>query len=163
MHRTLGFWIVVAAGLACCTSLATHACGGPAEGNAPVAVFNSFVELRFNIASSLPAGSILTCKAEIVPGDVDGPDRVFATIGRANGATTLRGTTIPPGSAGLCALEIPFSWAGNRVPHILLLRYEIDAVGPTGLIVLQKGRSSAIHLSPLSSGQTVNLNVVSVP
>ena len=162
MQRTLGFWIVATVlGLACGTSLTTQAWAAPAEGNAPTAAFNSFVELRFNITSSLPAGSILTCKAEIVPGIFDEPDRGFGSFGRASSTTTLRGTTIPPGPAGLCALEIPFSWPGNRAPRTLMLRYEI--VSPAGLVLLQKGISSTIYFAPSPAAQIVNLNIVAAP
>jgi hypothetical protein len=161
MHRTLGFWILATGlNLACCTASAWAA---PAEGNAPAAVYSSFVELRLNIASSLPAGSILTCKAEIVPGTFDEPDRGFAFFGRASGATTLRETTISPGAAALCTLEIPFSWTGNRAPRTLILRYEIDGASPAGLAVLQKGLSTALRLAPSPAVQIVHLNVVAAP
>lgn len=161
MRRTLGFWMIAGALVTCCTWLAIPVWAAPAEGNAPTTVFSSFVELRFNIASSLPAGSILTCKAEIVPGVFDELDRGFASFGSASSTTTLRGTTIPPGTAGLCALEIPFSWAGNRAPRTLMLRYEI--VSPAGRVLLQKGLSSRLPLVPSPAAQIVNLNIVAAP
>jgi hypothetical protein len=151
MLRALCLSIVASLFCMTCPAWATHA-----EGNAPAAPLSPWVQFRFAIASSLPAGSILTCKAEIVPSP-----NVFgngaAPIAAASARTILRG------ASAICALEIPFSWTGNRASRALALRYEIDAATPAGGVVLQRGLSPAVSLASSPAGPVVNLNFVAAP
>jgi hypothetical protein len=153
MLRAFGLWMFACAfSVAYPVFAATLATAG---GNAPEALFVSLVQFRFNIASSMPAGSVLTCKAEIVPDD--GWARQLTPIERASGTTTLRG------AIALCALEIPFSWAGNQALRICALRYEINGISPTGAVVVLKGLCPAITLAPSPAGVVVNLHIVGAP
>ena len=92
----------------------------PEDGASPV----FFVQFNVSVGPSLPAGSIILCKAELVPGSSElgrAMSRRWPTLhGQMTSATVLRGP------AAECALEFPFSWTGNG-PGEIAMRYEIDA------------------------------------
>jgi hypothetical protein len=109
--------------------------GAPAGAASPV----FFVQFNVSVGPSLPAGSIILCKAELVPGanELDrATSRRWPTLhGQVTSATVLRGP------AAECALEIPFSWTGNAGPDEIAMHYEIDAIGRPGAlpVVLAEG------------------------
>ncbi len=98
------------------------------------------IHFHLNVASTLPAGSTITCKARIAP---DAP--TLAEAGRRSAVTpveTATGVALITGSAAECAVEIPFSWTVNDAQSGVTLSYQVEAIsvsGPFPLVV----RSSA--------------------
>ncbi len=98
-----------------------------------------FVQFNLSVGATLPAGSIILCKAELVPGSSE--------FDRAAGGRwpiphrQVTNATVLLGSAAECALEIPFSWTGNADPGEIAMHYEIDAIARPGTlpVVLAKG------------------------
>src|SRR5208282_2759124 len=91
------------------------------RGGGPTAE-NGVYSLTFNltIASTLPAGSTITCKAQIVPSQaVIGPiQQTPVPMEMAAGVATVTGST------ATCTVEIPFSWTVNSARNGVSLSYE---------------------------------------
>lgn len=134
----------------------------PPERGAPMASGVSFVHFNLGVASTLPAGSTILCKGELVPAANQlngGASRFRPTpLASATGRTVLRG------SMAECALEIPFSWTGNGGQTDVAVRYEIDALTRPGVlpVVLQRGVEPAFHLAPSPIAGVVRLGFNSV-
>ncbi len=134
--------------LASVLGLTDRAWAAAPGGGAPPASGVFLAHINLSVASTLPAGSIILCKGELVFGSSElngGNSQPWpAPLAEEAGTTVLRGSTAE------CALEIPFSWTGNRVPSDVAVCYEIDAIsGPGGLpVVLAKGTHPGILIAP---------------
>lgn len=89
---------------------------------------------NLNLATTLPAGTTITCRARIVPnqgGLNPGSQQLSAMpVGTVTGLAAMTGST------ATCAQEIPFSWTVTNAPNGVVLSYEIDAVNNSGSIPL---------------------------
>lgn len=107
---------------------AASAAGLP-QPSGPMAVSGVYsVIFHLNLASTLPAGSILTCRARLAPisGALDLRNLQLAATPVAAGQVSVTGAT------ATCAAEIPFSWTVTSPPGGVELFYEIDAVSIQG-------------------------------
>jgi hypothetical protein len=142
-----------------CAGLAWAA---PPERRAPLDSGVSLVRFNLSVAATLPAGSIILCKGELVPAANQfngGASRFRPTpLASDTSRTVLRGSTAE------CALEIPFSWTGNGGQTDVAVRYEIDALTRPGVlpVVLQRGVEPAFHLAPSPTAGVVRLGFNSV-
>jgi hypothetical protein len=102
------------------------------------------VTFNLNIASRLPAGTMITCRAQISPthGLLDLLNQQFTSIPTG----TAVGRIVVTGSTATCAAEIPFSWTVTGGPGGVMLSYEIEAVTNTGLTPLLVRRSAQQNL-----------------
>jgi hypothetical protein len=120
-------WLLMGATLLACT--VASAGGLPQPPGGTVAVSGVYaVVFHVNLASTLPAGSILTCRARMVPipGEVDLRNQMLAATPVSAGQTSVFGST------ATCAAEIPFSWTVTSPPGGVKLFYEIEAVSLQG-------------------------------
>ncbi len=104
--------------------------GVPQARNAPIAISGVYsVVFHVNLASTLPAGSILTCRARMapIPGGVDLRNQMLSATPVALGQTRLTGST------AACTAEIPFSWTVTSPPNAVELFYEIEVVNLQGV------------------------------
>jgi hypothetical protein len=110
---------------------------------------------NLNLATQLPAGTTITCRAQVVPNQpaIDSGNRqpavvpVRATAGQASVA----------GPNATCATEIPFSWTVTSERGGAVLSYEIDAVNNSGsvpLVVWSSGRQNVGLALPGFGGST---------
>lgn len=122
-------------------------CGAAAApgGETPPASGASSIRFNVMVNSTLPAGSIILCKGELVPSPnqfAGGNTRQQTPVAEAISKTVLRGSTAE------CALEIPFSWTGNGTPTGVTVRYEVDAIPKPGApIILQRGVEAGIRFT----------------
>jgi hypothetical protein len=126
--------------------LTVRAWAGPPESEAPLPSGVSFVHFNLSVASTLPSGSIILCRGELVPGSNNfnggGGGASMTPLAEAASTTELRGSTAE------CALEIPFSWTGNGGRSNVSVRYEVDALTSPGVppVVLKRGVEPAIRI-----------------
>ncbi len=93
---------------------------------APMAVSGVY-SLSFNlanIASTLPAGATITCKAKISPNPLSLGNQPAGAVP----VETATATAPLAAQAANCAVEIPFSWTVNNAQSGVLVTYEIQAV-----------------------------------
>jgi hypothetical protein len=91
------------------TSATVPAMGAPELRNNLTTVSGVYsVTFNLNIASALPAGSTITCRARIVPysGGLDTRNSQFSAAPVDSAAGLAKVT----GSSATCTTEIPFSW-----------------------------------------------------
>jgi hypothetical protein len=134
------------------------------QGTAPTMVSGVYsVTFNLNLASTLPAGTTITCRAQIVPNQ-GGPSLLnsqFAAIP----VGTARGLAAVTGSTATCMAEIPFSWTQTSAPGGVILSYEIDAVSSSGSARLlvrssaQQNIGAAFPASGASAGFSINLTL----
>jgi hypothetical protein len=121
--------------IALLTSASAQAAGVP-ELRASSFTVNGVYSLTFNLnlASTLPAGTTITCRAQIVPNQagVEFRPHQLAPIP----VSTATGQAAVAGSTAICAAEIPVSWTVMNGQGGAVLSYEIDAVSNTGSIPL---------------------------
>jgi hypothetical protein len=116
---------------------------------------------NLNLASPLPAGTTITCRAQIAPnqGRVDLRGQQSAAIP----VRTVTGLALATGTTATCATEIPFSWSVSGVREGVVLSYEIDAVSTSGSIPLLVRRSAQQNIGvpfPASGGSArLNFNL----
>lgn len=108
---------------------------------------------NLNIATTLPAGTTITCRARIVPnqGGVDLRGQQPA----ASPVRTVAGLAAVAGSTATCATEIPFSWTVTSARNGVVLSYEIDAVSNSGsvpILVRSSGQQNVGIAFPASGG-----------
>jgi hypothetical protein len=103
------------------------------------------LSFQLSIATPLPAGVTLVCRARMVPSFPAGDPR----------NTQPAATRSATGSQ--CALEIPYSWSGDAVPAVSL-EYEIDAVSSAGIVVQTLVRNT-IELATPPRGEVVRVNL----
>jgi hypothetical protein len=108
------------------------------------------VAFNVNLASALPNGSSLLCRAKVIPNT---PFNSFSrTVPPASsGVATINGST------ATCWVEIPFAWMLNDGSNGAALSYEIDAVG--GSTVLRASTGQGIGVAYPSAGGSARLNV----
>ena len=146
MKRAISLFLLVSVSLVLASGCADRAWAAPPERGAPPASGVSFVYFNLSAASTLPAGSIILCKGELVPVENQfggGASRShLMPLAAATSKTVLRGSTAE------CALEIPFSWTGNGGQSDVAVWYEIDAVTRAGAptAVLQRGVEPVVRL-----------------
>lgn len=125
-------------GLALLASAAAQAASLPASPERAAGVYSVTFNLR--LASKLPSGTTITCRAQIVPSqgglNPQNPRMAAFPVGTATGLAAVTGST------ATCAAEIPFSWTVASARNGLVLRYEIDAVSSAGATPLLSGSSA---------------------
>ena len=137
---------------------AASAVGLPLQHGGPMAVSGVYsVTFRLNLASTLPAGSIITCRARLAP-IPSGLDLRNEQLGATPVAAGQTGVT---GSTATCAAEIPFSWTVTSPPGGVALFYEIDAVSPQGAasILLRSSAQRQISAAFPAAGGSANLTL----
>ena len=116
--------------------------------------------LRFNlnVASTLPARAVVTCKARIIPdgaGEAN-PDGELAGVP----AESATGVAEVNGATAVCAVEIPFSWTVNNAWSGARLSYEIDAISVAGSlpVVVRSSAERGVAVAFPPAGGTENLS-----
>ena len=119
--------------------------------------------LTFNlrIASTLPAGTTITCRARIAPNqggiDLRNQQRSAIPVGTATGTASVTGPT------ATCAEEIPFSWTVLNARGGVVISYEIDAVSNSDsipLLVRSSGQQNVGVAFPAPGGRaSLNFNL----
>jgi hypothetical protein len=119
------------------------------------------VNFNVRIASTLPAGTTITCRAQIVPGQ--GAPGFLNQQWNAYPVGTAAGLAAVTGSTATCAAEIPFSWTVTSGQNGVMLSYEIDAVTSSGSATMLVRRSALQGISaafPVSGGSaSLSFNV----
>ncbi len=129
-----------------------HRGGGPAQVSGVYSV-----TFNLTIASTLPAGATITCKAQIVPsqtGFMGLNSQAAIPVETATGVATVTGST------ATCAVEIPFSWTVNGAQNGASLSYEIDAVNISGSlpVLLRTSAQQGVSEAYPATGATSNLS-----
>ena len=117
------------------------------------------VRFNLNMASRLPSGAVVTCKARIVPNLAE----LQNMKGQAEAVPveTATGVAAVTGSTAVCAVEIPFSWTMNGAGGGALLSYEIEAVSVaygSQPIVVRSSAQQGIPVTYPAMGGTANLS-----
>ncbi len=102
---------------------------GVPQQRGPIAVSGVYsVTFHLNLATTLPAGSILICRVRLapIPGGIELQSAPLGATPMAAGQVSVTGSTTT------CATEIPFSWTLTSPPGGVELYYEIDAVSLQG-------------------------------
>lgn len=112
-----------------------------------------FITFNVSLASPLPAGAAVLCKARIEPGPA--PFQSFspgiAPVRAAQSLATVAGNTAN------CSVQIPFYWSVGALGSGIDLSYEIQAVGAFGLS--PASRSSRIRVAYPPAGATASLAI----
>ncbi len=119
------------------------------------------VNFNVRVASDLPAGTTITCRAQIVPSQ-GGPDLLNQRFS-AYPVGTAAGLAQVIGSTATCAAEIPFSWTVTGGQGGVMLSYEINAVSSSrnAPILVRRSALQGIRAAfPVSGGSTsLSINV----
>jgi hypothetical protein len=124
------------------------------KGSGPSTVAGVYsITFNLNIASTLPAGTTIVCKAQIAP-NLPGLQSGVVPVETAAGVATVTGST------ATCLVEIPFSWTLNNAKSGAVLSYEIDAVNASGALpVLLRTSALAGTAEPFpAAGATSDLS-----
>jgi hypothetical protein len=114
------------------------------------------VTFNLSIASRLPAGTTLSCRAQLAPSS--GVQTLLNPRLAAVSAETATELAKITGSTATCAAEIPFSWTTASARGGVVLNYEIDAVSNTGAVpVAQKTLGVALPASGGNASISLNL------
>lgn len=130
----------------------------PERPSTPLAVSGAYaVQFNVNIASTLPAGAVIVCKARIAPNLQGLPSLAQPDAAPVQTAT---GVGAVSGSAATCAVEIPFSWTVRNAQSGVALSYEIEAVGTNGWqpALLRATPLQGVAAAYPSPGTTTSLN-----
>jgi hypothetical protein len=113
------------------------------------------VTFYLNLTSTLPAGSILTCRARMapIPGGLDLRNAQLPATPAAAGQVSAIGPT------ATCTAEIPFSWTVTSPPSGVELFYEIDAVSLQGAMSILLRSSAQRQFSAAFPGGGGNLTL----
>jgi hypothetical protein len=111
------------------------------------------VTFNLNIASTLPADTTITCRAQIAP---NSSDLALSNPGRAVTPVAAGQATVS-GSQATCAAEIPFSWTLTAANDTVTLSYQIDAVSRSGA-VRSSARQTVRAGLPASGGANLHVN-----
>jgi hypothetical protein len=118
------------------------------------------VTFNLTVASTLPAGSTIVCKAQVSPNVQQG---YFGVTNQAVPVESAFGTATVSGSTATCAVEIPFSWTLSSSSSSATLAYEIDAYNANGTLpsVVRVSSQSGLSETLPASGatETVTLNL----
>ena len=144
--------------LALLTWTAAGAAGLPQPRVGPMAVSGVYsVTFHLNLASTLPAGSIITCRARMapIPGGLDLLKPQLAATPVSAGQVSVTGST------ATCAAEIPFSWTVTSPPGGIALFYEIDAVSYQGgaPILVRTSAPRQVSTAFPAAGSSANLSL----
>jgi hypothetical protein len=127
--------------------------------HSPLATVSGVYSVTFhlNIASKLPAGSTITCRARIAP------DQAGLNLMNSRPAAfpvAAAGLATVTSSTATCVAEIPFSWTVENARGGVVLSYEIDAVSYAGSAPrrLLAGRARQSAVLPAAGG-SANLSV----
>jgi hypothetical protein len=118
------------------------------------------VTFNLNILSTLPAGTMITCRVQIAPnqGGLELGNRQLAALPAA-----AVGRVVVTGSKATCATEIPFAWTVMGAQGGVVLRYEIEAVSGSGaapVLVRSSARQKISAAFPALGGSAnLSLNV----
>lgn len=117
------------------------------------------VTFNLSIASQLPAGTTIICRARIAPSQ-EGLNLLKPQMA-ATTVESVTGLAAVTGSSATCATEIPFVWSMPSGRCGLTLSYEVDAVSHSGAAPLLVRRSAQQNLSAAfpASGGNANLSV----
>ncbi len=135
---------------------------GTATGNSVTTVNGVFtISFRLSIASTLPAGTAITCRARIVPGqsglNLRPPQQSTAP------EETAAGVAAVTGPMANCTAEIPFSWTLTSRQSGVMLSYEIDAMSSAGAgtFVIRSSAQQNIHAAfpALGGNSSLSFNV----
>jgi hypothetical protein len=145
------------------TSASALAAGVPELRGSPTTV-SGIYSLTFNlrIASTLPAGTTITCRARIAPNqggiELRNQQRPPAPVGAVTALASVTGPT------ATCAEEIPFSWTVLNARGGVVISYEIDAVSNSGsipLLVRSSGPQNVGVTFPAPGGRaSLNFNLI---
>jgi len=116
------------------------------------------VTFHLNIASKLPAGSTITCRARIAP-DQGGLNLMNSRL--AAFPLAVAGMATVTGSTATCVAEIPFSWTVENARGGVVLNYEIDAASAAGsapVVLAGSARQSTGAALPAAGG-SANLDL----
>ncbi len=147
-------------GVALLASAALPAAGAPAERASSTTVSGVYsITFNLSIASTLPAGTTIICRARIAPNPAN-PGLGYALFA-ASPIRTGVGLAAVTGSKATCAAEIPFAWTIESAPGGVLLSYEIDAVSNAGAgpLLLRSSRRQGIGAALPAAGQTASLSL----
>ena len=120
------------------TSASALAAGVPELRGSPTTI-SGIYSLTFNvrIASTLPAGTTIICRARIAPNQA-GPNQAGIDLRNqqlpASPVGTVTRFAAVTGPTVTCTEEIPFSWTVLSARGGVVLSYEIDAVGNAGSV-----------------------------
>jgi hypothetical protein len=113
-----------------CSALLAPGVALAADPSIPSAVSGAYaVHFNVNIASTLPAGAVIVCKARIAPNPQGPGSPAPSDTALAQSATGM--ATVSRSTAN-CAVEIPFSWTVRNTQGGVALSYEIQAVDANG-------------------------------
>jgi hypothetical protein len=135
---------------------ATGAAAGTLEERGTSTTVSGVYSVTFNLSilSTLPAGTMITCRAQVSPNQ-GGPDLRNRQLAARSVAAV--GRVAATGPKATCAAEIPFAWTVTGKQVGVVLRYEIEAVSGSGVAPLQVRSSAAF---PASGGSArLSLNV----
>jgi hypothetical protein len=148
-----------------CVALLASATGAVAgtveERGTPTAVSGVYsITFNLNILSTLPAGTMITCRAQIAPNQAGLDLRNRQLAARPVAAV---GRVAVTGPKATCAAEIPFAWTVTGTQGGVVLRYEIEAVSGSGVAPPQVRSSARQNIGtafPASGGNArLSLNV----
>jgi len=143
-------------------SASARAAGVPDLQVSPFTVSGVYsVTFNLNLASQLPAGTTITCRARVAPNQ-GGPDTGSQQLARIP-VKTVAGMARLTGSTATCAAEIPILWTLLSERGGAVLSYEIDAVSNSGsvsMLVRSSGLQNVAVAFPASGGRTnLSLNL----
>jgi hypothetical protein len=143
--------------IAVLASVAASAADGPELRSTSTTVSGVYsVTFNLSIASRLPAGTTISCRAQLVP--FSGGQALLNPRLAALPAETATGLTMVTGSKATCAAEIPFSWTAASARGGGVLNYEIDAVSNSGAArIAQKTLGVALPASGGNASLSLNL------
>jgi hypothetical protein len=136
----------------------TASAAGLPQRSGPISVSGYYsVVFHLNLAATLPAGSILTCRARLtpIPGGLDLSNAPLSATPVAAGQVSVTGST------ATCAAEIPFSWTVTSPPSGVELIYEIDAVSLQGStpVLLRSSTQRQLSAAFSAAGGSNNLTL----
>lgn len=140
-------------------SAAAPAAGAP-EGRGSSTTVSGVYSVTFNLslASRLPAGSTITCRAQVMPNQegLNFPHPQLA----ATPVETVAGLAAVTGSTATCATEIPFAWTVTSGQGGIVLSYDIYAVSNSGTaLLLRRSVRQSISAAFPASGGSVSLSL----
>jgi hypothetical protein len=138
---------------------ATEAAAGTVEERANSTTVSGVYSVTFNlnILSTLPAGTMITCRVQIAPnqGGLDPRNRQLAAP-----PVAAVGRVAVNGPKATCAAEIPFAWTVTGAQGGVLLRYEIEAVsGSEALPLVRSSARQNVSVAFPTSGGSTNLSL----
>jgi hypothetical protein len=140
--------------------VAASAAGGPELRSTSTTVSGVYsVTFNLSIASRLPAGTTISCRAQLVPSSggltLLNPRLVAFPAEKATGLAAVNGST------ATCATEIPFCWTAASAQGGVVLSYEIDAVSNSGSapMLLRSSAQQNLGVAFPASGGNASLSL----